>query len=77
MNTEANNSFIVGKTYSCRSACDHDCIFYYKVIKRTAKFITVEDRHGQVRRAGIRVWCGVETAMPQGSYSMAPIIRAD
>jgi hypothetical protein len=76
MQIEKSNAFIVGNTYECHSACDHNCIFTFKVIKRTAKFVTVEDAHGRVKRAGITVWDDVETARPMGTFSMAPIIRA-
>lgn len=69
--------FQVGQTYSTRSACDYDCVFSFTVIKRTAKFVTIEDRHGKVRRCGIKVWDNVESCFPLGSYSMAPIISAE
>ncbi len=69
--------FEVGQTYTTRSACDSDCVWAFKVLKRTAKRITVEARGEGVRTVGIRIWEGVETATPLGSYSMAPIIRAN
>ena len=71
--------FQTGKDYSCRSVCDHDCIFTVTVLKRTAKTVTV-DVHGRRdlknKRLGIRVWDNAESINPLGSYSMAPIIRA-
>lgn len=74
-------TFQVGKTYSARSACDHDCVFTWEVVSRTAKRITLNYIVGGTVRdtvtRGVRVWDGVETAMPFGSYSMAPAIRAD
>ena len=72
----ASNTFIVGNTYATRSACDHECVFEYTVIKRTAKFVTVEDKYGRAKRCGVTVWDGIETMMPQGRFSMAPIVRA-
>jgi hypothetical protein len=69
--------FEVGKTYSTRSACDYECVFAFTVKSRTAKFLVLEDRHGQVRRVGVRVWSGVESCKPLGSYSMCPVLNAD
>ena len=68
--------FKVGETYSTRSACDYDCVFSYTVKKRTAKFITIEDKHGRVRRVGVKVWGNEESAYPEGTYSMCPVISA-
>ncbi len=70
-------SFEVGKTYTTRSACDYECVFAFTVISRTAKRMTIEDCHGRTRTVGIKVWAGCETAMPQGRFSMAPVITAD
>lgn len=35
--------FKVGCYYVMRSPCDHECIWVYKVISRTAKTITLYD----------------------------------
>lgn len=70
-----NNIFQAGKTYTARSACDHNCIFEFRVVKRSAKFLTVEHA-GATKRVGIKKNDEGEWAMPLGSYSMAPIIRA-
>jgi hypothetical protein len=73
MNTTLElNTFKVGNTYSCRSICDHNCIFTITVAKRTAKTITTTE--GKTLR--INIWGGDETVKPEGSYSMAPIIHA-
>jgi hypothetical protein len=69
--------FEVGQTYTTRSACDYDCIFYFTVIKRTAKFITVRDRFDRETRCGVMTFDGLERAYPTGRYSMAPVISAD
>ena len=42
--------FEIGKEYFDRSACNHDCIFTIKIIKRTEKTVTFE-RNGKTRRA--------------------------
>lgn len=70
-------NFEIGKTYSTRSACDWECVFSFTVLRRTAKRITIEDRHGQVRTVGVQNYGGDETAKPLGSYSMCPVIRAE
>ena len=35
--------FEIGKTYSMRSACDHECVWTYTVTARTAQTITITD----------------------------------
>ena len=76
-NTDNIIKFQTGLKYSCRSVCDHNCIWTFTVIKRTAKFITIEDSRGEVKRVGVHVWQGSESAYPLGQYSMCPIIKAD
>ena len=70
--------FKIGQTYSCRSICDNECIFEFTVTKRTAKFVTLENRHGRIRRAGVRVseYDSAEVCYPMGNYSMCPVITA-
>lgn len=69
--------FEVGKTYQVRSLCDWDCIFSFVVVGRTAKFVTLDCGHGEVKRVGVRIWNGAETARPFGTYSMCATISAD
>lgn len=70
-------TFTIGTEYSCRSICNYDTIFSFTVTKRTAKFITIVDKFGEVARVGVRIDSdGNEYASPMGSYSMSPIIRA-
>jgi hypothetical protein len=69
--------FEVGRSYSARSAADHETVFVWAVTARTAKFITVEDDSGVTKRVGVKTHDGVEWAMPAGRYSMAPVIKAD
>ena len=69
--------FEVGKVYSCRSFCDYDTIFSWKVIKRTEKTITLEDTLLKtVFRRKVHNYNGAE-ACSIGHYSMAPVIFAD
>jgi hypothetical protein len=74
--SEAIIRFKVGKTYSTRSAADHDTIFSFKITARTDKQIQTIV-HGKTVRRGLSIWNGVEQFKPFGSYSMAAIISAD
>jgi hypothetical protein len=67
-------TFQVGRTYTTRSICDHDCIIRVTVAKRTAKTITTEA--GKTLRIGID-YTGAEYVKPWGSYSMAPMVCAN
>jgi len=71
------SKFEVGKTYTTRSACNHDCIIAVTVIKRTAKTIIADcgSFRGE-KRLRIKDYEGVETVAPWGSYSMSPVINA-
>lgn len=70
-------TFKANKIYSTRSTCDHNCIFSFRVVKRTAKRITLRDMSdGKEFVRGISVWHDAETCMPFGSYSMAPVLTA-
>jgi hypothetical protein len=67
--------FIVGRTYQCRSICDHNCIWQFKVVARTAKTVSLES-DGKIERRGIREYDGEEICHPHGKYSMAPTLTA-
>ena len=67
--------FKVGETYETRSICDHNCIFSFKILRRTAKCVWV-NVDGEIVRRGIEVWRDAETFYPFGKYSMAAIISA-
>jgi hypothetical protein len=69
--------FQPGRIYYCRSSCDHDTVFRYTVLSRTARQITIRDDCGSVSRRGVKVDRGAEVCYPEGHYSMAPVIRAD
>jgi len=71
--------FEIGKTYSMRSACDHNCIWTYTVTARTNQTVTISDgkevkkcriskKHSEYRNA--------ETIFPLGQYSMCPSLTA-
>jgi len=65
--------FEVGKTYQTRSPGDLDCVIRETIAKRTAK--TVTTANGKTFR--VAEYGGSEFIRPWGSYSMAPIMRAE
>ena len=83
---EQVKKFKVGKKYSMRSACDHDCIWTYQVISRTESTVVLQQvRNGKPfgEQARMRIKknlteiCGAEVVMPLGTYSMAPMLKAE
>ncbi len=70
-------TFAVGWTYSTRSIIDHEHVTSYAVVARTAKFITIRHDDGHTSRVGVKTGDRGEWALPEGSYSMAPVIHAD
>lgn len=72
-----NTSFQIGKTYSARSICDYECVFEWTVISRSAKQITLKDKHGRISKRGVRTYDGAEVCSPLGRYSMSPTIYAN
>ena len=75
--------FNVGQNYSTRSIGDHDCIFTWQIIRRTASSVWIQEvsrwgeLRGKVERKKVTMWDGQEIIYPNGKYSMAPILRAD
>ena len=71
--------FELNKTYKMRSICDHECIWTYEVIERTAQTITITDGK-KVQKCRVAKkeseWCGAERIYPLGKYSMAPALEA-
>jgi len=68
-------TFEVNKEYSARSICDYDCIFSFKILRRTAKSVWIKVNRQIVRRQ-IEIYNDAETFYPFGHYSMAAIISA-
>lgn len=71
--------FEIGKTYSMRSACDHNCIWSYKVLSRTTSTITITDGK-EIKKCRINKqyseYRNAETVFPLGRYSMCPMLSA-
>ena len=71
------NNFIVGKTYTAKSACDQDCIFSATVINKTAKTVIIKTRTEGAKRCKVHTSIfGGQYFYPFGRYSMAPIMRS-
>ena len=73
--------FEIGKTYTTRSLCNHDCIISITVTDRTAATLTVTNDCGEVQKLRIVKKLSeirnAETVLPWGRYSMAPMISAE
>lgn len=71
--------FEVGKQYSMRSICDHECILTYTVTARTAQTITITDGE-KIQKCRISKksseYRNAETVYPLGQYSMCPSLTA-
>lgn len=67
--------FEIGKEYFDTSACDSNCVFVIKIVKRTDKTVTFE-RNGKTRRAKLFSDERGEYIIPE-RYSMAPVFRAE
>ena len=71
--------FEIGKAYSMRSACDHNCVWTYTVTDRTEQTVTITD--GKITKKcrivkNLSEWRGAETVRPLGNYSMCPLLTA-
>jgi len=72
-----SNQFVVGKHLMTRSLGDWDCVYLFTVVKVTPKFVTLL-YHGLTHKVAIRTWSdGVQYCYPFGTFSMAPMVRAD
>ena len=73
--------FEIGKTYACSSICDHECVWTFTVIRRTAKTVTFRDERGEEKTCRISAdtsaYRNAETVFPLGRYSMAPMLDAN
>lgn len=69
--------FETGKTYSCRSLCDHECVWSFTIAKRTDKTITTACGKTLKINAKLSEYNQTETVFPLGRYSMAPTLRAN
>ena len=83
--TVASSVFEVGKVYQGRFISDWDSKFTFRVVERTAKFVTLLELDSTLAvrswsktvRVGVYVWAGVECCRPMGRYSMNPILSSE
>lgn len=70
--------FKVGCYYVMKSPCDHECIWVYKVISRTAKTITLYDGEttSRFRISKASEHYEIESVYPEGQYSLGPVLTA-
>jgi len=74
--------FAVGATYYVRSIGDHNCIWRFAIVRRTASSVWVSEIDGdrcavKVERRKVSGYNGRETFKPFGVYSMSPTVFAD
>ena len=62
--------FEIGKQYSMRSICDHECVWTYEVVDRTDKTFKC-----RINKVATEIH-NAETVKPLGTYSMAPSLIA-
>jgi hypothetical protein len=73
--TATNTAFEIGQHVTAQGGGSH--IWKFKVVARTAKFVTLEDVDtGETVRVKVRIHGGHEWCSPFGSYSMAPVARS-
>jgi hypothetical protein len=73
------SKFEIGKQYTMRSICNHEAIWSYTVIARTAQTITITDGKNTLKLRVIKKlseYRNAESVYPLGQYSMAPILSA-
>ena len=67
--------FIVGKTYTCKSICDHNVTWSFTVLSRTDTTVKIAG-DGKVKTKKVHIDdSGNEVIRPLGVYSMAPFLR--
>lgn len=70
MTAQETIKFEIGKEYSTRG-------FNYVVVDRTACFVKLENKFGEIKRKKVWVSNGVEMVAPEGNYSMCPVLNAE
>lgn len=72
------HKFVPGYAYVMLWAGDADARTAVRVVKRTAKFVTLWVEGFGIKRCAIRLdpFGSGEYALPLGSYSMAPCVKA-
>jgi len=74
--TTTTATFTADDELACRFIGDHNCIYRFTVLGRTAKFVTLS-HYGKTLRVGIKVdRDGNEFCYPLGTYANCPTLRA-
>lgn len=73
--------FEINNKYAMASPCDHNCVWVYVVIARTALTITLKDvSNGEIKKCRISKkisdYRDAETVFPLGKYSLCPLLSA-
>jgi hypothetical protein len=77
INTNTMKTFKTGNTYKMNWIGDSELKTFIKIVKRTAKQVTIQDvRTKEEKRCKINVYDGAEYIFPTGRYSMAPTLNA-
>ena len=71
------NTFKTNTVYKTRSICDSECIFSFEVVSRTSKTVTIKSKMDGLVKRKIFIYDNSECIMPLGSYSMAPMLKAN
>lgn len=69
-------TFTPGQTYKMLWVGDADAVTLCKVLKRTAKFVTLDVEGFGVQRVAVKPCSNGEICSPLGRYSMAPCLMA-
>lgn len=71
-------TFQAGAVYAYTHICNADLHHAYRVVRRTASSVWLEDSDGSVKRRGVKPnYDGrEEVCSPEGSFSMSPILGA-
>lgn len=76
--TENTYKFITNRQYVCRSIGDSECIFKFKIVRRTAKTVwIIGESHTEPKACRVKIWNDVEVINPLGKYSMCPVLSAN
>ncbi len=77
LNNTTMTSFETGKTYNMGWITDADMKTSCKVVKRTAKTVTLKvDGQKETKTCRIFIFSNEERVNPLGKYSMCPVLRA-
>ena len=75
--TNSITTFEAGSTYQMRFIGDSQLIVNFTVVRRNEKSVWIKRQNSsEVIRKAIKVHNGAEYCLPEGAYSMAPVLSA-